>query len=222
MRSPSAHTTCLIRERQLCALHFPSNVRNLLPGDFPVFGHAIHHPRWRDQDHEPVLEPHPSSLFRADPARIRRGIDGGDKLLAVIRVRTGIAAVFRLWPPGTSWRQSIIMTAMRPPPMTIRPMPWSSYGEGLGFPTSSRAIARTNRQVPSIVSMVDPRVVRLTRLAQCGDRPNGQAFQDSRIRLAITGNDADHYGQVSHGRTPVCGIGRGASFVNLSLRATEG
>src|SRR5262249_23634858 len=74
--------------RQLCALPFPSNVGNLLPSDFPVFGHAVHHPRRRDQDHESVLESYPPSLFRADPARIRRGIDGGDKLLAVIRVCT--------------------------------------------------------------------------------------------------------------------------------------
>jgi hypothetical protein len=68
------------------ALHFKSNIRNFLPGDFPVFGHAIHHPRWRDEDHEPILEPHPPRLLRADPARIRRGIDGGDKLLAVVRL----------------------------------------------------------------------------------------------------------------------------------------
>ena len=44
-----------------------------------MFGHAIHHPWWRDQDHQPVVEPHSPRLFRADPARIRRGIDRGDK-----------------------------------------------------------------------------------------------------------------------------------------------
>ena len=70
----------------LCTTLLVSNVRNLLPGDFPVFGDAVHHPRWRDQDHDPVLEPHPPRLFRADPARIRRRIDGGDKLLAIVRV----------------------------------------------------------------------------------------------------------------------------------------
>jgi hypothetical protein len=82
----TGHPTRPDRRLRICALHFRSNVRNLLPGDFPVFGHAVHYPRWRDQDHEPVLEPHPPRLFRADPARIRRGIDGGDKLLAVVRV----------------------------------------------------------------------------------------------------------------------------------------
>jgi hypothetical protein len=65
---------------------FRSNVGNLFPGDFTVFGHAIHDPRWRGQDHEPILEPYAPRLFRPDPARIRRGIDGGDKLLAVVRV----------------------------------------------------------------------------------------------------------------------------------------
>ena len=64
-----------------------SNVRNLLPDDFTVFGHAVHHPRWRDQDHQPILEPYPPRLFCADPARIRRRIDRGNKLLAVVRVR---------------------------------------------------------------------------------------------------------------------------------------
>src|ERR1700727_1660045 len=69
-------------QRRIRALPFRSNVRNLLPGDFPVFGHAVHHPRRRGQDHQTVLETHPPRLFRADPARIRRGIDGGDTLLA--------------------------------------------------------------------------------------------------------------------------------------------
>ena len=37
----------------------------------------------------------------------------------------------------------------------------------------------------------------------------------SRIRLAIAGTDADHYGQVPHGRPPVFTIGRAESFLEL-------
>ena len=37
----------------------------------------------------------------------------------------------------------------------------------------------------------------------------------SRIRLAIAGTDADHYGQVPHGRPPVFTIGREGSFLDL-------
>src|SRR5580700_3427058 len=77
-----------------------SDVRNLLPGDFTVFSHAVHHPRWGDHDYQSALEPHPPRLFRADPARIRRGIDGGDKLLAIVRVSAGITAVFALLAAG--------------------------------------------------------------------------------------------------------------------------
>ena len=53
-----------------------SGVRNFLPGDFSVFGHTLHYLGWRDQDHQPVFEPHPPRLFRADtlgnPATHRR------------------------------------------------------------------------------------------------------------------------------------------------------
>jgi putative CocE/NonD family hydrolase len=40
----------------------------------------------------------------------------------------------------------------------------------------------------------------------------------SRIKLAISGGDANHYGQVPHGRPPVFTIGRGTSFIDLPLR----
>ncbi|HXO02439.1 MAG TPA: CocE/NonD family hydrolase [Stellaceae bacterium] len=44
----------------------------------------------------------------------------------------------------------------------------------------------------------------------------------SRIRLAIGGADADHYGQVPHGRPPVFTVHRGESFLDLPLRPIEG
>ncbi len=40
----------------------------------------------------------------------------------------------------------------------------------------------------------------------------------SRIRLAIGGADADHYGQVPHGRPPLFTVRRGESFLDLPLR----
>jgi putative CocE/NonD family hydrolase len=43
----------------------------------------------------------------------------------------------------------------------------------------------------------------------------------SRIRLAISGADADHYGQVPHGRPPVFTIGLGTSSIELPLRPAE-
>jgi uncharacterized protein len=43
----------------------------------------------------------------------------------------------------------------------------------------------------------------------------------SRIRLAIGGADADHYGQVPHGRPPVFTVHRGESFLDLPLRPVE-
>jgi putative CocE/NonD family hydrolase len=43
----------------------------------------------------------------------------------------------------------------------------------------------------------------------------------SRIRLAIGGADADHYGQVPHGRPPVFTVHRGDSFLDLPLRPGE-
>ena len=39
----------------------------------------------------------------------------------------------------------------------------------------------------------------------------------SRIRLAIAGGDADHYGQVPHGRPPVFTLSREGSFLDLPL-----
>jgi len=36
----------------------------------------------------------------------------------------------------------------------------------------------------------------------------------SRVRLAIAGADADHYGQVPHGRPAVFSISRGKSFLD--------
>ena len=39
----------------------------------------------------------------------------------------------------------------------------------------------------------------------------------SRIRLAIAGADADHYGQVPHGRPPVFTISRAGCFLDLPL-----
>ena len=39
----------------------------------------------------------------------------------------------------------------------------------------------------------------------------------SRIRLAIAGADADHYGQVPHGRPPVFTLSRAGSFLDLPL-----
>src|SRR5246127_418306 len=44
----------------------------------------------------------------------------------------------------------------------------------------------------------------------------------SRIRLAIAGADADHYGQVPHGRPPVFTINRGKSFLDLPCLPIEG
>lgn len=43
----------------------------------------------------------------------------------------------------------------------------------------------------------------------------------SRIRLALAGGDADHYGQVPHGRPPVFTIGIGRSFIDLPLVPAE-
>jgi hypothetical protein len=43
----------------------------------------------------------------------------------------------------------------------------------------------------------------------------------SRIRLAIAGADADHYGQVPHGRPPVFTINRGKSFLDLPCLPIE-
>jgi putative CocE/NonD family hydrolase len=43
----------------------------------------------------------------------------------------------------------------------------------------------------------------------------------SRIRLAIAGADADHYGQVPHGRPPVFTIDRGQSFLDLPCLPSE-
>ena len=43
----------------------------------------------------------------------------------------------------------------------------------------------------------------------------------SRIRLAIAGADADHYGQVPHGRPPVFTINRGKSSLDLPRLAIE-
>ena len=43
----------------------------------------------------------------------------------------------------------------------------------------------------------------------------------SRIRLALSGADIDHYGQVPHGRPPVLSVHRGASFLDLPLRTLE-
>ena len=44
----------------------------------------------------------------------------------------------------------------------------------------------------------------------------------SRIRLAIAGADADHYGQVPHGRPPVFTIGRAESFLELPRQVHGG
>jgi uncharacterized protein len=43
----------------------------------------------------------------------------------------------------------------------------------------------------------------------------------SRIRLAIGGADADHYGQVPHGRPPVFTVHRSQSFLDLPMRPAE-
>ncbi|HJU16378.1 MAG TPA: CocE/NonD family hydrolase [Stellaceae bacterium] len=43
----------------------------------------------------------------------------------------------------------------------------------------------------------------------------------SRIRLAIAGADADHYGQVPHGRPPVLTVDRGQSFLDLPCLPAE-
>jgi putative CocE/NonD family hydrolase len=43
----------------------------------------------------------------------------------------------------------------------------------------------------------------------------------SRIRLAIAGADADHYGQVPHGRPPVFTIERSRSFLDLPCLPAE-
>jgi hypothetical protein len=43
----------------------------------------------------------------------------------------------------------------------------------------------------------------------------------SRIRLAIAGADADHYGQVPHGRPPAFTINRGKSFLDLPCLPIE-
>jgi putative CocE/NonD family hydrolase len=49
--------------------------------------------------------------------------------------------------------------------------------------------------------------------------PTGWTFgKCSRIRLAISGADADHYGQVPHGRPPAFTVQRGESFLDLPLR----
>jgi hypothetical protein len=37
----------------------------------------------------------------------------------------------------------------------------------------------------------------------------------SRVRIAIGGADADHYGQVPHGRPPLLTVHHGASFLDL-------
>ena len=43
----------------------------------------------------------------------------------------------------------------------------------------------------------------------------------SRIRLAISGADCDHYGQVPHGRPPAFTLALGKSFIDLPCRSAE-
>ena len=75
-----------------------------------------------------------------------------------------------------SWRLSIIMTARRPPPMTMCPMPLPLLGQWSWIPNLIPPHC-THIPLSSLNSVHGPILpCFVTHLAQCGERPGGRAF----------------------------------------------
>jgi hypothetical protein len=64
-------------------------------------------PRRGDENHAFALEAHPAHLIAADPARVRGGVNPGDKLVTVIGIVAAIGAVFPADAGRPRWRPAI-------------------------------------------------------------------------------------------------------------------